>query len=173
MPDLRQIEVRADYDLVAITIQSGPKDFVALFRFIENDIEHDQPGTRLKEAVEQKPPKFSRPWVTVFAHQLQRTIVRPVLFFRFQRQAGLIDSEKNKIIMRFGFAAFAPQHIGKTAFAAPNDRKKRRGRKKMGQRNQACPKSRDQAQYEQPMAMEPMHGRIISEIRYNVKSLHR
>jgi hypothetical protein len=74
----------------------------------------------------------------------------------------LIDPEKNKVRMGFGFSAFASQHVGKGSFSAPNAGKKRRAREKVGQRNQARPEKRDQAQDQQPMPVEPVHGPIIS-----------
>src|SRR2546430_10060861 len=96
-------------------------------------------------------------------HQLQCGVV--CNFFRTNRieyQRLLIDPEKNKIRMGLGFAAFTAQHVGKTSLSAPDRRKKRSGREKMGQRNQAGPKNRDRDQNHQAMSAKPMHGGIIS-----------
>jgi len=65
---LRQVKIRADDHFVAITIQRDAKYFVTLFRLIENDVEHHQSRTRLKQSVEQKTPKLARPWIGMFGH---------------------------------------------------------------------------------------------------------
>src|SRR5712692_9258503 len=65
--------------------------------------------------------------------------------------------------MRHGLAAFPPQYVGKAPFAAPKSRKKRSGREKMGQPNQAGPKNGDPDQNQQAVTAEPMHAGIISE----------
>lgn len=62
--------------------------------------------------------------------------------------------------MRSCLSAFLPEHIGKTALATPDGRKKRRVRKKVGQSNQAGPKNRDRTQDQQPMPMQPVHARL-------------
>src|SRR5712691_2831265 len=63
--------------------------------------------------------------------------------------------------MRHGLAAFPPQHVGKAPLAAPNNRKKRSGREKMRQPNQAGPKKRDPGQNHQAVSAEPMHDGIL------------
>ena len=51
------------------------EDVVSLLGFIEHDIEHDQPRAGLEKAVEQEPPHFAGPWISVLAHELKRPII--------------------------------------------------------------------------------------------------
>ena len=132
---LRRVDVRAEHDPVAITIERLAKSGIALVRRIEDQIEHDQPRARLEKPIEQERPDFARPRERPLRHQLQGAIVRK-LFRQKRRQLerALIDAEKDKIRTRRRLPAFALEKILEVLLLPPDRGEKGNVREKMDQR---------------------------------------
>src|SRR6202040_1401367 len=109
----------------------------------------------------QQRPKFARPRERPFRHQLKCTIVLPgvnfVCAFRLQLKAGLIDPDKNEILVCHGFAPFTAKQISETVFATPEHRKKWRRRKKLREHHHAGPEGCNQREECAPTPVQPMH----------------
>ena len=156
-----EIEVGPHHHFVAVTLQGRVEGGVSVVRRTENQIEDHQARARLKKAVQQQGPDFPRPGEGMTGHQLGGAIAGLLRVLKgriFQRV--LVDPDKNDVGKGDRLAAFAPEEILKTLLAAPDAGKKRETRKKMGRNHKAGPKSTDDHQDEQTVAIHPMHDAI-------------
>jgi len=78
------IEIRADDDFVAVTLECGVKRRITIVRRIKNQVENDQARTRCKQSIQQKRPDFARPREWPLGHELKRPVTRQ--FFRGKRR---------------------------------------------------------------------------------------